>query len=265
MVSINFYGDYHTHSRYSDGRQSVDAIVEAAVSRGLLEVAITDHGPLAAVIGVKKPESYLAVKEKISRIQSRYPGIRILLGAEANIRDLSGTLDLEEDIIEELDILIVGLHPYTWPGSIQDGWNLMVRNSLRHLGSKFRKEAVEANTKAIIAALNRYPQIDILSHPGLFFKVNIEEVAWACKKKQVLFEINCAHKYPPISDIIEANRVGVKFIINSDAHFPESVGNLDYGSWIVEKLGINRERIANRRSGGGYKEWSKKTKDYAYS
>jgi putative hydrolase len=113
VVSINFYGDYHTHSRYSDGRQSVDAIVEAAVSRGLLEVAITDHGPLAAVIGVKKPESYLAVKEKISRIQSRYPGIRILLGAEANIRDLSGTLDLEEDIIEELDILIVGLHPYT--------------------------------------------------------------------------------------------------------------------------------------------------------
>jgi putative hydrolase len=198
VVSINFYGDYHTHSRYSDGRQSVDAIVEAAVSRGLLEVAITDHGPLAAVIGVKKPESYLAVKEKISRIQSRYPGIRILLGAEANIRDLSGTLDLEEDIIEELDILIVGLHPYTWPGSIQDGWNLMVRNSLRHLGSKFRKEAVEANTKAIIAALNRYPQIDILSHPGLFFKIHIEEVAWACKIKQVLFEINCAHKYPSL-------------------------------------------------------------------
>ena len=66
MVSINFYGDYHTHSRYSDGRQSVDAIVEAAVSRGLLEVAITDHGPLAAVIGVKKPRAILLLKKKLA-------------------------------------------------------------------------------------------------------------------------------------------------------------------------------------------------------
>lgn len=265
MVFINFFGDYHIHSRYSDGRQSVENIVDAAVSRGLLEVAITDHGPLAAVIGVKKQESYLDIKEEIYQLQSQYPNIHILLGAEANIRDTAGILDLEEEIIEELDILIAGLHPYTLPTSVKDGWNIMARNSLRHLGPRFQKEAVKANTRAIVAALNRYPQIDILSHPGLFFKVDIEEIAWACKIRQVLFEINCAHKYPPVSDIIEANRVGVKFIINSDAHFEKSVGDLDYGSRIADKLGINRDRIANRRSGGGYKEWSKKSKDYAYS
>ncbi|NLO20683.1 MAG: PHP domain-containing protein [Syntrophomonadaceae bacterium] len=262
---MNFFGDYHTHSRYSDGRQGIENIVHAAFSKGLLEVAITDHGPLAAVIGVKKQESYLDIKEEIYQVQRKYPNIHILLGAEANIRDLDGTLDLDEEIMEELDILIAGLHPYTWPTSIKDGWSIMAGNSLRRLGPRFQKEAVKANTRAIVAALNRYPQIDILSHPGLFFKVHIEEVAWACKIRQVLFEINCAHKYPPISDIIEANRVGVKFIINSDAHFQESVGNLDYGSWIADKLGINRNTIANRRSGGGYKKWSKKAKDCAYS
>ncbi len=262
---MDFFGDYHTHSRYSDGRQSVENIVQAAVSKGLREVAITDHGPLAAVIGVKRLESFLDIKAEIGQAQNKYRNIRVLLGAEANIRDLAGTLDLDEEIIQELDILIVGLHPYTWPTSLKEGWNITARNSLRHLGPRFQKGAVRANTRAITAALNRYPQIDILSHPGLFFKVHIEEVAWTCKNRQVLFEINCAHKYPPISDIIEANRVGVKFIINSDAHLQKSVGNLDYGSWIADKLGINRERIANRRSGRGYKEWSKKAKDYAYS
>lgn len=262
---MNFYGDYHTHSRYSDGRQTVLEIVQRAAEMGLYEVAITDHGPLAAVIGVQNQQSYFRIGDEIREIQAQRNDIEVLLGAEANIRDLDGTLDINREIIDQLDLLIVGLHPYTLPTSVQEGWNIMGRNSMRRLGCRFKQKAVESNTRAIIAALDRYPEIDILAHPGLFFRIQVEEVARACKKNRVLFEINCGHKYPPISDIIEANRVGANFIINSDAHFTASVGNLDYGSRIADKLGIDRERIANHRSGGGYKEWSKKKNYYAYS
>ncbi|MGI5881154.1 MAG: PHP domain-containing protein [Syntrophomonadaceae bacterium] len=254
-----FYGDYHTHSRNSDGRQSAREIVEAARARGLSEIAITDHGPLAAVIGVKSAEQYLHMREEIEGLKVLYPDINIFLGAEANIRDLHGTLDIPDNILQQLDVVIAGLHPYTLPTSFQDGRDIFLQNSLRHLGSKQRQMAIDANTRAIVQAIARHPELDIISHPGLFFEVDIEEVAFACIKHQVLFEINCGHEHPKISDIMKAQRLGVTFIINSDSHFQSTVGDLQYGSSIVQKLDIDERLVVNRKGGGGWSHWAKKS------
>ncbi|MEN6349167.1 MAG: PHP domain-containing protein [Syntrophomonas sp.] len=262
---MEYYGDYHTHSRYSDGRQSVEQIMEAARKKGLKEVAVTDHGPLAAVIGVDSPEEYLRIKEKVEKLDDNDAGIQILAGAEANIRDVKGTLDIPEAVIDELDILIAGMHPYTLPSSIQDGLEIFVQNSLRHLGGGQREKAKNANTKAVVEAINNNPRLDIISHPGLFFTVDVGEVAQACVKNKVLFEINCAHEHPDISDIMEANRIGTDFIINSDSHFQESVGKLDYGDRVLKKLAIDPERVVNLKDGGGYRQWGKKVKNCIYS
>jgi len=262
---MEFYGDYHTHSRHSDGRQSEVDIVAAARKRGLKEVAITDHGPLAAVIGVDNAREYLKIRERIDEDCWDEEGPRVLLGAEANIRDLQGTLDIPPSVIEDLDLLIAGMHPYTLPTTVKDGWDLFARNSLRHLGAAQRKKAINANTKACKEAIYQNPDLDILAHPGLFFTVDVREIAEACAQKEVLFEINCAHEHPDISDIMEAERVGVCFIVNSDSHFEETVGELDYGAQVLEHLKIDPERVANLEAGGGYTQWGKKMKNYRYS
>lgn len=262
---MEFYGDYHTHCRNSDGRQTVEQIVQAASFRGLKEVAVTDHGPLVAVIGVKNARVYLELKGKADAINAAGSDVKLLVGAEANIRNRQGTLDIPDQVIGELDLLIVGLHPYTLPTSVEEGFQLYARNSLRHLGQGQRQKAIIANTEATVAALYHNPQIDILSHPGLFFTINIEEVALACLKNNVLFEINCGHEHPAISDIIKAEAIGVNFIINSDAHFQTTVGNLEYGLEIVEKLGIDQSRVVNLGEGRGHAGWSKKKRVYRYS
>jgi len=262
---MRFFGDYHTHTHLSDGRQTMEEIVRAACERGLQEVAITDHGPMAAVIGVKDASTYLRQKAQAAELQEQYPSIRILVGAEANIRDLDGTLDIPEEVIAELDLLIAGIHPYTMPTSFQDGVALWVQNSLRHLGKKQSRKAVVANTDALIAAVENNPQLDIISHPGLFFSIDVKAVAEACSQNGVLFEINCGHNHPPISDIIEAEQTGVRFIINSDAHFQETVGHLAYGSSLVEVLGLDAQRIVNHAAGGGIAAWGKKERIYTYS
>ncbi len=261
---MKFDGDYHTHSKHSDGRQDEEEILEAARQRGLKEVAITDHGPLAAVIGVKKADEYTAIRTKISNLNELISEPRVLLGAEANIRDLNGTLDIPGAIIDQLDILIAGLHPFTLPTSIKDGYKIFVQNSLRYWGKGQQQKAINANTKACVEAVYNNPRLDILAHPGLFFTIDVREVAAACLKKEVLFEINCAHEHPDISDIMEADKVGVQFIINSDAHYKETVGNLDYGSRVVDKLKIDHNKVVNRSSGGGYKKWGKSAKAYEY-
>ncbi|MEN6327665.1 MAG: PHP domain-containing protein [Syntrophomonas sp.] len=255
---MKYYGDYHTHSRHSDGRQSIEQIIEAARQKGLQEVAVTDHGPLAAVIGVEDEDEYGQIKSELKAADSG--PICVLMGAEANIRDRRGTLDIGPEVITELDILIAGMHPYTMPTSLEDGWELFARNSLRHLGKGQRQKAENANTKAVVEAIYNNPELDILSHPGLFFTVEISEVAKACINNKVLFEINCGHEQQDISDIMEANRLGTEFIINSDAHFPNTVGDLDYGSRVLEKLEIDPERVVNRQAGGGYERWGKKAR-----
>ncbi|CQB51980.1 PHP, C-terminal [Syntrophomonas zehnderi OL-4] len=243
---MNFFGDYHTHSRYSDGLQSVEDIVRAAQRRGLKEVAVTDHGPDMLLIGIKNADRYLKLKEELKVLNdSGQYGVKVLLGAEANILDLKGTLDIPDNIARQMDILIAGLHPYTRPASLDDGLKIWVQNSLRHMGKRQKEKAKNANTKASCEALYNNPEINILSHPGLVFAVDIKEVAHACVKNDVWFEINCAHKYPLISDIIEAEQTGVDFIVNSDAHYPASVGQLSYGEYIIKRLHLDPQRVAN--------------------
>jgi putative hydrolase len=262
---MEFYGDYHTHSYNSDGRQTVEEIVAAARRRGLKEVAVTDHGPLAAVIGVKNAGIYRDLRKTIDQINAEDGNPRVLLGAEANIRDRKGTLDIPNEVIDQLDILIAGIHPYTLPTSVDEGIGFFAQNSLRHLGKRQRQKAIEANTEAIVEVLDKNPEIDIISHPGLFFNVDIAEVARACLRNGVLFEINCGHGQPGISDIIKAEQVGVEFIINSDSHFQDTVGYLEYGIQAIEKLGINQERVVNLTGNGGYSRWCKKLRHYTYS
>lgn len=261
---MQFYGDYHIHTRRSDGRQSEEQAILAALERGLKEIALTDHGPLAAGIGVKNPQVYLELKERIEDMQPLYPDLTILVGVEANIRDLQGTLDVPPEVLDQMDIVIAGLHPYTLPTSMQDGMGIFVQNSLRHLSRAQREKAINANTKATIEAIYNNPQLDILSHPGLFFNVDMEEVARACVKQEVLFEINCGHEHPDVSDIIIAEREGVSFIVNSDAHFTETVGRLRYGSEIIDLLEIEPERIANALDGGGHIRWAKKHRAFTF-
>ncbi|MGE5391746.1 MAG: PHP domain-containing protein, partial [Deltaproteobacteria bacterium] len=228
---MQFVGDYHTHSRFSDGRQSVEDIIRSARARGLKEIAVTDHGPLVAVIGVEKASDYLKTKAEIAA-QPEYEDIRVLVGAEANIRDMQGTLDIPGEITEELDLLIAGLHPYTLPTSLEDGMGIFVQNSLRHLGRRQRDKAIEHNTIAVLEAIDKNPELDIISHPGLFFALDVYEVGRACARNDVLFEINCGHEFPDLSAIMEAERAGANFIINSDAHFRSSVGALAYGEYV---------------------------------
>lgn len=251
---MDFFGDYHNHSRYSDGKERIIDIADAAANQGLCEVAITDHGPNVLGSGVRSIDTYRRIQDYVASLND--PPVRILVGAEANILDLDGTLDIPADLYMNLDVLICGLHPFTMPQSLVKGVKLFGPNYMRFFSGPLRKEALETNTRAVIAALENHP-IDILAHPGLFFEVDIDEVARACVRNDVLFEVNCGHHFPDVSRLIAASRAGVDFIVNSDSHFYDTVGVLDYGAEVLELIGVEPERVFNCRTGGG-RRWKGK-------
>lgn len=243
---MQFFADYHIHSRYSDGRATLRQLAEAAQMMGLEAIAITDHGPNAIGTGVKKASTFLDVKREAQEIAKDFPGLKIQIGAEANVIGLNGEIDVPKEVYEELDWLLVGLHPYVKPKDIKTGWKYFVGNQLHTMSEGQRQKAIDTNTQILIEAIERHP-VDIVAHPGLGIPVDLEKLAQVCIENNTAYEINTGHRYQHMMDIVRVGKMGVKFVVNSDAHFTDTVGDLQYGLAILEQAKIPPEQVINGR------------------
>lgn len=246
---MRFFGDYHLHSTYSDGRASVGEMVTAGISAGLEEIGFAEHGPRNIGTGIKSQNSLLQLQEELKQYQKEYPEVRLLTGLEANIISGDGELDVSRNIIRKLDYLIAGLHPYIRPAQWSDlAW--VAGNSLSNInvvpGLGWRRRIKNENTKALVETIYRYEPLAI-SHPGLKMPIDPEEIVKACLAKGTCWEINSGHKFPNHKEVNWLAQQGVNFLVNSDAHFPESVGALEYGAWVLTKAGVPLSQVKNAR------------------
>lgn len=244
---MNLIGDYHTHTVYSHGSGSIRDNVEAALSKGLKEIAICDHGPGHYLYGVKKKNLPL-MREEIDRLNEEFipKGIKVLLGVESNLTGYDGSIDMDEKLIKLTDILLLGYHYGTYPKGLYDFFGMYIRNPLSKLGSIGEEKIIELNTQAFIRAINNY-KIDFITHPGSKAKVDIKTLAREAKKVGTALEINSKHSQLSVESIKLANEEDVDFIINSDAHRPEDVGNIQAALKRAELANLPLSRIKNIR------------------
>lgn len=243
---VEIYADYHMHSRYSDGRATILEMAQAAKAQGLEKIAITDHGPRNLGTGVKSAEQFLKIKEETRQVAEQLGGLEVLCGAEANIIDLEGGIDVPEEVCQELDLLLVGLHPYVLPEDMATAWEYVAKNCLQKHVPSLREKVKNTNTKTLVEAMYKH-EVAIITHPGLEMPLNIDEVARACAATDTAYEINVGHDYQEVVEIAEVARQGVKFVVNSDAHFPESVGKLEKGLNLLEQAKVPPEQVLNAR------------------
>ena len=102
-------GDLHTHTLWSDGRDSVEAVAWEARALGYSYVAITDHSPSAAAGRVLTLDRLARQSEDVQIARERVPDITILHGVEVDILP-NGRLDLPDDVMERLDLVLASLH-----------------------------------------------------------------------------------------------------------------------------------------------------------
>lgn len=242
---MKIIGDYHTHTIYSHGKGTIRENVEAAIEKGLKEIAICDHGPAHYLYGVRKSQLF-KMREEIDRLNEEYKnkGIRILLGVEANVIGYDGTIDVDDDILNIIDILLLGYHYGVTPKSFKDGLFMYMINPLSKILPIYKYRIIEKNTEALIKAINKYP-VDIITHPDSKVKLNIEKIGEVAFEKGVALEINSNHSQLSIENIKIALKTGVDFCINSDAHDPKNVGNVDDGIKRAKKANIPIDRIRN--------------------
>lgn len=234
-----FTGDYHTHTTFSDGRSSVMENALAAKEKGLKEIAVTDHGFRILTMGFKK---YLRAREEC-RAAEEATGVKVIAGVEADIVSPQGDVDIREDHIDPIDYIIVGFHKFAFPKNVSTFFKMYFItyfNGLIPIGKKARAR----NTRAVIAAIERYP-IKAVAHLNHSLKVNVGEVAAACAKKNVLVELNVKHLRSLKGHWQELIDSGASFVVNSDAHRAADVGELQAAFDEAVRQGISPERIVN--------------------
>lgn len=219
--------DLHTHTVASGhGYSTLQEMARAAAEKGIEILGVTEHGP--AVPGACDS---LYFKNMIVIPRVMY-GVRLLLGAEINILDTSGKLDMSDDECRMLDLRIAGIHSVCWKGG-----------------------TAEENTEGVLNVM-RNPLIHIISHPGdgtafLHFEPLVQESA----RSHTLLEINSHSLHPArhktvardnnIAILKLCKKHGVPVILGSDAHISFSVGCYDYVLPLLKETGFPEELIMN--------------------
>lgn len=231
-------GDLQMHTTWSDGSDSIEAMARACLEQGYEYLALTDHsgGQLAMVQGLT-PERVREQAGEIAEVQERLPGIRILRSCEVDIlRD--GSLDLPDDVLDELDVVLVSVHA--------------------HLEMD-RK----AMTDRVIRALEN-PRVHILAHPtGRILNrrephaMDVEEVLKAAAALGVAVELNASPHRLDLSDVhvARARELGVPVVISTDAHAASQLGWMHYGVEQARRAGLEAGDVLNTRPLDGLLAW----------
>lgn len=237
--------DYHTHTKYSrknHGKSSVEQNVRAAYEKGLAQIAITDHGFNQKAYGVRRKD-IPQVKKDIEQAKEMYP-IDILLGVEANLISSNGDIDIVPEDMDNLDILLCGFHRLVKSTSTKEQSGFIFKNILCEIFHHTSKKQREKNTNAYINAMRKY-NIDILTHLNHGCKVDVEKVARVAKETNTLIELNGKRLGLSDSEILTCYNLGCKFVINSDAHSPDRVGDCHLGLQAILRLRIPESAVVN--------------------
>lgn len=223
-------GVFHVHSTWSDGRNSLDEMIRAAVERGYRFVGISEHSQIAAYAHGLDAVRLREQSEEIDRLQKKYESIRILKGIEVDILP-DGELDLDEASLSRLDFVIASIH------------------------SAFRLDE-KAQTERICRAISN-PLVDILGHAtGRIlqgrsgYAVNLDEVFKAAARHKKCIEINASPHRLDIdwTHVKQAVDMGIPLAINPDAHRTSEYDYVQFGVGMARKGWAAAGDILNTRS-----------------
>ena len=220
-------GDLQMHTTASDGRNSIEEMGAAAKKLGYEYIALTDHSKAVTVANGMDEKRTLEQIKKIRAAQERVPGIRLLAGIEVDILK-DGSLDLENEVLAQLDMVVASVHSYM---------NL---------------ESAEMTDRLLAAIENPYTQI--IAHPtGRLvlrrdpFHYDMEKVLNAAKEHGVAMECNA---YPDRLDLKDvhlrmARERGVKIVISTDSHTTANLRYMKYGVETARRGWIEKNEVIN--------------------
>lgn len=231
ISELDIRGDLHTHSNWSDGRNTMGDMVSAARQLGYEYVAITDHSEhawssrqlAAADVGRQRVE--------IDQIRARMRGIEVLHGIEVDIMH-DGSLDFDDEVLGRLDIVLASLH-----------------DSGGHDGTRL--------TDRYLRAI-RHPLVNIITHPANRapghsdgYDLDFDALFAAAAETGTAMEIDGAPGHLDMDGVLARRAVaaGVTLAVDSDCHRVDALARqMQFGVGTARRGWIEPHHVLNTRS-----------------
>jgi putative hydrolase len=243
---MDFFGDYHTHTIYSHGKNTISENVAKAQEMGFRQIAITDHGFSHIAFGLNR-KKVDKMKTEIQQLKSAFT-TDILLGIESNLIGKKGIVDLSEEDYDFFDIILCNFHQFV----IAKGFwnflsfytpNLILAPCLKTF-KRVPKIIMKMNTNALISAVKNN-KIDVITHMNTSFYVDTYEIAKVCADYGTFIELSGKKIGFSDDEFLKMAETGVKFIVNSDAHNTDDIGNFEKATNILIRTKYPLEKIVN--------------------
>jgi DNA polymerase (family X) len=220
-------GDMHMHTTLSDGRATAEQMALRARDMGLEYIAITDHSASHGFGNHVTPDALRAQIEQIRALDESLEGIRVLIGTETNI-GVDGSPDYDDELLEQLDWVIGSVH------------------------TSFGMDSAAMTDRMVTAV--EHPLIDAIGHPTgrkierrAPYALDVDRVIEAAARTGTMLEINSAPDRRDLNDLHAraAAQAGVRILINSDAHGPETLIHTRWGAATARRAWLTKAEVAN--------------------
>lgn len=220
-------GDLHMHSTWSDGRNSIEEMVEACVAKDYEYMVISDHSKSLAMTGGLDAYRLREQWKEIDEVRARHPEIRVLRSMEVDILG-DGSLDLEDEMLAGLDLVLVSLH------------------------SRLDLPAAQ-QTERVLRALE-HPQVNIFCHPTARLinrrkpaEFDVEIVLRRAAELGVAVELNSSPSRLDLKDshLVLARALGCKVVIDTDSHRTRELELMRYGVEQARRAGLGPQDVLN--------------------
>ncbi|MCZ7592409.1 MAG: DNA polymerase/3'-5' exonuclease PolX [Kiritimatiellae bacterium] len=222
-------GDLHNHSTASDGANTIEEMATAAQELGYEYLAICDHSKrLTVASGLDEKRLAKQIKE-IDKLNESFKNFRLLKGTECDILE-DGSLDLDDTILAELDLVVVSVH------------------------SKFNLPRDQQTERVLRALDNKYTSI--LAHPtGRLilerepYDIDIARVIEHAKQRGCFLELNANPMRLDLNDVHcqMAKKAGVLISIDVDGHHVRDLSNLTFGIGQARRGWLEKKDVLNTR------------------
>lgn len=221
-------GDFHMHSTWSDGRESLEGMIAAAAARGYEYHAITEHSGGRGGWGLA-PERLRELRAAVDDLSAKH-GVRTLCSSEVDILP-DGTMDYPDEVLEQLDIVV---------GSVHSAFN----------------QSRDAMTQRLIRACEN-PYVNIIGHPtgrnveGFGgYEFDYDAVFAAAARTGTALEIDGQENRLDLPSALarRAAELGATFTVDSDAHSVKQLANVELAVSQARRAGLTKEQVLNTRT-----------------
>ncbi len=229
VTRADIKGDLHCHSDWTDGRDTLEAMVRRANELGYEYVAVTDH---SISLGMAKGMTVDRIRQRnavIERLDRELRPFRVFSGCEVNIR-ADGSLDYADEVLLLFDVVTASIH-----SAMQQPRDVM--------------------TKRIVGAM-RNPLVDAISHPtGRLlerrdaYEVDVGALIAVSAETGCRLEVNGGPERLDLADVAVRRALEAKapLVINSDAHATEELDWMEFGVATGRRGWATAEAVENTK------------------